>query len=136
LVIEDASMGGQSPEAWAAAVADAAGRHGADRVVAEANNGGDMVRSVLQAADAGLPITLVHASRGKVARAEPIALLYEQGRVSHARAFRELEDELCGLTVGGGYQGPSRSPDRADALVWALTELMLRRRAQPRVRQL
>jgi phage terminase large subunit-like protein len=134
LVLEDASVTGKSPEGWAAAVSACARRHGADRIVAEANNGGDMVQSVLRAADAGLPITLVHASRGKAARAEPIALLYEQGRVRHAAPFPALEDELCGLTAGGGYEGPTRSPDRADALVWALTELMLERRARPRVR--
>jgi phage terminase large subunit-like protein len=68
---------------------------------------------------------LVHASRGKVARAEPVHALYESGRVHHAGAFPDLEDELCGLMTGGGYEGPGRSPDRADALVWAVTEVML-----------
>lgn len=98
-----------------------------------------MVESVLRAADLGsgragaLPLRLVHASRGKVARAEPVAALYEAGRVRHAGIFPALEDELCGLIAGGAYQGPGRSPDRADALVWALTELMLRRAARPRV---
>jgi phage terminase large subunit-like protein len=135
-VIEDASLRG-SPERWAAAVADVAARHKADRVIAEANNGGDMVKSVLRAADAGLPVTLVRASRGKAARAEPIALLYESGRVKHVGAFPALEDELCGLTPGSGYKGPGRSPDRADALVWALTALMLGIvTSAPRVRSL
>ena len=124
-VLEDASIGGASPGGWAAAVAACATRWGADRVVAEKNQGGDMVRHVLQGADAGLPVRLVHASRGKVARAEPVANLYEQGRVRHAGVFRALEDELCGLVVGGVYRGPGRSPDRADALVWGLSELML-----------
>jgi len=124
-VLEDASVQGASPERWAAAVAACARRHGADRVVAERNQGGDMVRSVLMAADAGLPVTLVHATRGKVARAEPVAALYERDRVRHVGALRALEDELAGLVVGGGYDGPGRSPDRADALVWALTALML-----------
>ena len=134
-VIEDASVSGLSPEGWAGVVADVAARRGADRVVAEANNGGDMVASVLRAADSGLPVKLVHASRGKVARAEPVAALYGRGRVRHARAFAGLEDELCGLLVGGGYEGPGRSPDRADALVWAVTELMLGVvRGEPRVR--
>jgi phage terminase large subunit-like protein len=134
-VIADASVSGKSPEGWAAAVADAARRHGADRVIAEANNGGAMVESVLRAADTGLPVKLVHASRGKVARAEPVMVLYQQGRVKHAGAFPDLEDELCGLISGGGYDGPGRSPDRADALVWAVTELMLGRRVvMPRVR--
>jgi phage terminase large subunit-like protein len=134
-VIADASVAGQSPEGWARAVAVAAARHKADRVIAEANNGGAMVSSVLRAADAALPVKLVHAAHGKVTRAEPVSLLYEQGRVRHADAFPELEDELCGLTTGGGYHGPGRSPDRADALVWAVTALMLGRRAiVPRVR--
>jgi predicted phage terminase large subunit-like protein len=135
-VLQDASVGGRSPEGWARAVRDCADRHGADLVIAEANNGGEMVRSVLRTAKAGLPIRLVHASRGKVARAEPIALLYEQGRVKHLGAFPELEDELCGLTVGGGYDGPGRSPDRADAAVWALTALTDGLRGdEPRVRR-
>lgn len=134
-VIEDASVSGLSPEGWAGVVAECAARHGADRVVAEANNGGDMVASVLRAADSGLPVRLVHASRGKSARAEPVAALYGRGRVRHVGAFAELEDELCGMVVGGAYEGPGRSPDRADALVWAVTELMLGRRvAEPRCR--
>ena len=135
-VIEDASVTGATPEGWARAVAGCAARHGADRVVAEANQGGEMVRSVLHAADTGLPVRLVHASRGKVARAEPVAALYEAGRVRHAGVFPMLEDELCGLVVGGGYEGPGRSPDRADALVWALSELMLGRRGAAAVRSL
>jgi predicted phage terminase large subunit-like protein len=132
-VVADASVEGMSPEGWARAVAGAALVHGADRVVAEANNGGAMVESVLRAAEAGLPVRLVHASRGKVARAEPVAALYEAGRVAHRGAFPRLEDELCGLVMGGGYVGPGRSPDRADALVWALSELMLGRRGMARV---
>lgn len=95
-----------------------------------------MVESVLRAADAGLPVRLVHASRGKVARAEPISALYEAGRVAHAGAFPDLEDELAGLQAGGGYAGPTRSPDRADALVWALTELMLGDARRPGLRTL
>lgn len=135
-VLEDASAAGLSPEGWAHAVAKCAARHGADKVVAEKNQGGDMVRSVLRAADVAMPVKLVHASRGKAARAEPVATLYEAGRVKHARRFPALEDELCGLTAGGGYEGPGRSPDRADALVWALTELMLGRRRGAGVRGL
>lgn len=126
-VLADASVTHSSPEGWARAVADAATQWGADRVVAEANNGGAMVESVLRAAQADLPVRLVHASRGKVARAEPVAALYEAGRVRHVGSFPELEDEMCGLMLGGGYIGPGRSPDRADALVWGLTELMLGR---------
>ena len=135
-VLDDASVTTASPEAWAGAVADCAARHGADRVIAEINQGGTMVRSVLLAADVALPLTLVRASRGKVARAEPVATLYHRGRVRHCGRFTALEDEMCGLMAGGGYQGPGRSPDRADALVWALTELMLSPRAKAGVRAL
>lgn len=133
-VIADASVEGLGPEGWARTVAHTAATHGADRVVAEANQGGAMVESVLRAAEAGLSVRLVHASRGKVARAEPVAALYEAGRVAHRGAFPRLEDEMCGLVMGGGYVGPGRSPDRADALVWALTELMLGVRGEARVR--
>ncbi|KQT34674.1 ATP-binding protein [Sphingomonas sp. Leaf412] len=132
-VIEDASVVGASPEGWARAVAACAARVGADRVVAEANQGGAMVKSVLLAADAALPVVLVHATRGKVARAEPVAALYEGARVWHAGVFPALEDELAGLSIGGGYEGPGRSPDRADACVWALTHLMLGARGAARV---
>jgi phage terminase large subunit-like protein len=80
---------------------------------------------------------MVHASVGKSARAEPVAALFERGAAKFAGAFPDLEDELAGLIAGGGYEGPGRSPDRADAMVWAMTELMLgRRRAEPRVRRL
>jgi len=135
-VIDDASVAGASPERWAAETVRAAMRHGADRIIAEANNGGAMVESVLRAAEADLPVRLVHASRGKSARAEPVAALYERGRVCHAGAFPQLEDQMCGLMIGGGYAGPGRSPDRADALVWALTELMLGRRGHHAIRPL
>ena len=134
-VLADCSVTKASPERWARAVAQAARAWNADRVVAEANQGGAMVASVLRAAEIALPLKLVHASRGKVARAEPVAALYEAGRVRHAGMFPALEDELCGLIAGGAYQGPGRSPDRADALVWALTELMLKRGGRPKVWQ-
>lgn len=124
-VLADASLQGASPEHWARVAVDVAARVGADRIVAEVNNGGDLVGSVLRAQNAVLPLKLVRASRGKVARAEPVAALYERGHVHHARAFSALEDELCGLQIGGGYAGATRSPDRADALVWAVTELAL-----------
>ena len=132
-VLADASVRKPSPERWARAVANAAQVWNADRVVAEANQGGAMVESVLRAAELSLPVKLVHARTGKVARAEPVAALYEAGRVRHAGVFPELEDELCGLLAGGAYEGPGRSPDRADALVWAMTELMLGRGGMPRV---
>ena len=127
-VLEDASVAGASPATWAAAVAACVERHGADRVIAEANQGGEMVGEVLRGADAGLPVRLVHATRGKLARAEPVAALYEHGRVKHGGRFPALDDELAGMVVGGVYAGPGRSPDRADALVWAVTELCLRGR--------
>ena len=132
-VLADASVTKPSPERWAKAAAQAARLWKADRVIAEANQGGAMVASVLRAAEISLPLKLVHASRGKVARAEPVAALYEAGRVRHAGTFPVLEDELCGLIQGGAYEGPGRSPDRADALVWALSELMLGRKRTPRV---
>ena len=134
-VLADCSVENASPERWARAVASAAEIWKADRIVAEANQGGAMVENVLRAADLTMPVKLVHASRGKVARAEPVAALYEAGRVKHCGLFAKLEDQLCGLMAGGAYEGPGRSPDRADALVWALTELMLTSRAAPRVRQ-
>ncbi len=123
-VLEDASVEKASPSAWAQAVAAAAARWGADRVVAESNMGGEMVLETLRAAEIALPVKAVHASIGKARRAEPVALAYERGQVVHAGAFGELEDQLCGLQVGGGYAGPGRSPDRADACVWALAELL------------
>lgn len=133
----DCSVESAQPESWARTVAEAARAWNADRVVAEANQGGRMVESVLRAADVSLPLRLVHASRGKVARAEPIAALYEAGRVRHCGHFAALEDQMCGLMAGGAYEGPGRSPDRADALVWALTELMLGKPpAKPSVRRL
>ncbi|HCF24621.1 MAG TPA: ATP-binding protein [Novosphingobium sp.] len=132
-VLADCSVEKASPEKWARAVARAAQAWQADRVVAEANQGGAMVASVLRAADLALPLRLVHASKGKVARAEPVAALYEAGRVRHAGQFPQLEDQLCGLLAGGGYEGPGRSPDRADALVWGLTELVLGKKRVPRV---
>jgi predicted phage terminase large subunit-like protein len=92
----------------------------ADRIVAESNNGGDMVSTVIRAIDPSVPVTLVHASRGKRTRAEPISALYEQGRVSHLDPFPELEDQLCSYTGAPG----EASPDRMDALVWALSEVM------------
>lgn len=135
-MLEDASVAGASPEGWAHAVAACAARYDAERVVAEKNQGGEMVASVLRAAEATLPLQLVHASRGKSARAEPIALLYEAGKAWHVGAWPALEDEMCGLQIGGGYEGPGRSPDRADALVWAMSALLPARRGKAGVRPL
>jgi len=123
-VLEDASEAGLTPEGWAARVAALVARYDADRVVVERNQGGDMVETVLRLHDASLPLHGTHASKGKGARAEPVSFLYAQGRVWHVGGFASLEDELCGLTLDG-YHGPGRSPDRADALVWALWALMI-----------
>ena len=133
-VLADCSLEKPSPERWARKVAQVAQAWSADRVIAEANQGGDMVASVLRAAEISLPLKLVHASKGKVARAEPVAALYEAGRMRHVGQLPQLEDQLCGLLAGGGYQGTGRSPDRADALVWAVTELMLRNTKSPKIR--
>jgi phage terminase large subunit-like protein len=136
-VLGDHSVRGLSPEGWARAVAAAAGHWGADKVIVEANQGGEMVESVLRGADVALPVRSVHARYGKGQRAEPVATWFAKGKAKFAGAFPELEDELVGLTVGGGYEGPGRSPDRADAMVWAMTELLGgRERAMPRVRRL
>lgn len=135
-VLADCSVARAQPDQWARAVADAASQWRADRVVAEANQGGAMVESVLRAADSTLPVKLVHASRGKVARAEPVAALYASVRVKHRGNFAQLEDQMCGMMTGGEYVGPNSSPDRADALVWAMHELMLGRTANPSVRHL
>jgi len=134
-VLADRTVSGLRPEGWARAVAAAAEAWGADRVVAEKNQGGDMIESVLRGVDNALPVKLVSASRGKTARAEPVAARFESGLAKLAGRFPELEDEYCGLTLAGGYEGPGRSPDRADACVWAMTELM-RPVSEPRVRQL
>lgn len=135
-VVADCSLGGAGPSDWARRVAETAQEWTADRVVAEANQGGAMVESVLRAADQALPVKLVHASRGKVARAEPVAALYAAGRVRHVGVFAMLEDQLCGMLVGGTYVGPGNSPDRADALVWAMSELMLGKQGRPSITSL
>ncbi len=133
-VLADRSVEKASPEIWARAVASASDEWRADKVIAEANNGGDMVISTLRAADVMMPVKKVHASRGKTARAEPVSTLYANGKAFHAGAFPKLEDQMCGLLIAGGYEGPGRSPDRADALVWAMTELMLgKTSAGPRI---
>lgn len=136
-VLDDASQVAVRPEGWARAVVAAADKWQADRVVAEVNQGGAMVTAMLKSVDAGLPVTPVRAARGKVARAEPVAALYAEGRVCHAGVFPALEDELCGLLLDGRYAGPGASPDRADAAVWALTALLLGDRVgQPGIREL
>lgn len=112
-----------SPDAWARKAVAQFDSLKADRIVAEGNQGGELVRHTIQSVRPNAPVTIVHASRGKQARAEPIAALYEQGKVSHAAAFSELEDQMCTWEPLG--DPPPPSPDRIDALVWALTALML-----------
>jgi phage terminase large subunit-like protein len=122
-VLEDASVSASSPTVWAKAAIAAMQRHGADRLVAEVNQGGDLVESVLRQVDPLVPYSSVRASRGKIARAEPVAALYEQGRVKHLRDLGDLEDQMCRMT-SRGFEGKG-SPDRVDALVWALHDLMI-----------
>lgn len=123
-VLADDSLQG-SPLTWARAAVAAYHRWKADRIVAEQNNGGEMVELTISTADATVPVKLVHASRGKQTRAEPVAALYEQGRVHHVGNFDALEDEQCLWTPG------DPSPNRMDALVWAITELMISTEATP-----
>ncbi|MBO6918247.1 MAG: DNA-packaging protein [Rhizobiaceae bacterium] len=132
IVLEDGSIDGASPTKWAKRAVELFHLYNADLVVAEGNQGGDMVRTVLQASDASLPIQIVHATRGKWVRAEPIAALYEQNRVMHRGAFNKLEDQMCNFSITGGAN--AMSPDRLDALVWALTALMLDPFGAPTIR--
>lgn len=125
IVLDDLSMKG-TPLEWAnvaiAAYRSPRGhRMGADRIVAEVNNGGDLVAGNIRGVDPNVAFRAVRASRGKLLRAEPVAALYEQGRVHHVGAFTELEDQMCGWTPQSG----EKSPDRLDALVWAVTDLLI-----------
>jgi phage terminase large subunit-like protein len=124
-VLEDASVQGLSPAGWASKAVALYRRLAADALVAEVNQGGDMVRAVLQQIDASLPLRTVHATRGKWLRAEPVAMLYSQGKVKHVDPpLIALEDEMADFGLDGLSGG--RSPDRLDALVWAVTELTAR----------
>ncbi len=133
-VLADRSIQGVRPEAWASAVMRAYEDFDADQIVAEANQGGEMVRTVLSLANADAPVKLVHASRGKHVRATPVAALYEQGRVHHAGRFPVLEDQMCAFGANGFAN--AKSPDRVDALVWAITSLVLDMKNGPRLRAL
>ncbi len=121
-VLQDATVRG-GPTDWARAAIAAMQRHGAERLVAEVNQGGDLVESVIRQVDPLVPFRALRAGRGKGLRAEPVAALYEQGRVRHLRGLGALEDQMCRMTVQG-FQGRG-SPDRVDALVWAIHELMI-----------
>jgi phage terminase large subunit-like protein len=132
VVLEDATLKRALPGDWAGAAVALYHRLCADCIVAEVNQGGDMVAAVIREVDKAVPVRPARAIRGKWLRAEPVAALYQQGRVRHAGRFPELEDEMCDFGPNGLSAG--RSPDRLDALVWALTELLLGRRAAPRIR--
>lgn len=119
-VLADWSAGGLSPRQWAERCVAAYAEYAAARIVVEVNQGGDMAKAVIAQVDASVPVRGVHATRGKRLRAEPVAALYEQGRVRHVGAFPALEDQMTTYDGAGG-----KSPDRLDALVWAITELML-----------
>lgn len=130
-VVADRSSQGETPQAWAARAVDAYREFEADRIVAEVNQGGDMVEAVIRQIDPNIAFRAVRASRGKQARAEPVSALYEQGRVFHLGAFAALEDQMRSF----GADAAGASPDRVDALVWAITDLMLREpRGAPRAR--
>lgn len=133
-VLADVTIERAGPLAWARAAVQTYHRFGADRIVAEVNQGGDLVDSVIRQVEPEIPVRKVRATRGKWLRAEPVAALYEQGRVAHVGAFPELEDQMADFGRDGLSGGAS--PDRVDALVWALTELMLQGGVSPRVRTL
>src|SRR5690606_32889335 len=118
-VLADRTVAGLGPDAWARRATALAAEVGAGALVAEVNQGGDMVKAVLKTAGATLKVREVRATRGKYVRAEPVAALYEQGRIQHARAFDALEEELMAF---GGEMESAGSLDRADALVWAITD--------------
>jgi phage terminase large subunit-like protein len=133
-VLADDTIAGLSPSGWAMKAVALWRRLSADALIAEVNQGGEMVRAVIREVDASVPVTAVRARRGKWLRAEPVAALYEQGRVKHAGAFPALEDEMCDFGIDGLSNG--RSPDRVDALVWALAALSFAASEGPRMRGL
>lgn len=133
-VISDHTIGGAKPDQWARKAIGAYHASAADLIIAEVNQGGDMVASIVQGIDNTVPVKPVFANRGKFSRAEPVAALYAQNRVRHLEGLELLEDEMCDFGIDG--LSNSRSPDRLDALVWALWELMLSRTGTPRVRGL
>ena len=133
-VLADRSLQGRDPATWARAVIAAFRDFQADRIVAETNQGGDLVVNVIRSVDTNAPVKKLHASRGKFARAEPIAALYAEGRVVHVGEFPALENQMCDFGPEGLSEG--RSPDRVDALMWALTDLMLSTTTKPNIRPL
>nr|WP_249144211.1 terminase family protein [Bradyrhizobium lablabi] len=124
-ILEDGS-GVFQPSDWATNAIAIYKARGADRIIGETNNGGDMVENTIRVVDRNVSYRGVHASRGKVIRAEPVSALYEQGRVHHVGAFPQLEDQMCAFTQDFDRDTAGYSPDRMDALVWAISELMLK----------
>lgn len=133
-VLADRTLQGRSPQVWARAAIAAYADYLADRVVAEVNQGGDLVTAVLRQIDENVAVRQVRATRGKWLRAEPVAALYAEGRVAHVGTFDALEDQMCVFGADGLARG--RSPDRVDALVWALTDLMVDGPRRPLVRRI
>jgi predicted phage terminase large subunit-like protein len=133
-VVADRTVQGREPTVWAKAAVAAYHDHEADAVVVETNQGGDLLVQMFRSIDARVPVKKVHASRGKYMRAEPVSTLYAQGRVVHVGEFPELERQMCDFAADGLAHG--KSPDRLDALVWAITELMLIEQKEPRLRTL
>lgn len=132
VILADRTVQGRSPTGWAEAAAAAFTAYGASRIVCEANQGGEMARTLLHIAAPNAPVRLVHAGAGKRVRAEPVTVFYAQGRVAHAPGLRALEDEMCAF----GAPGFSHSPDRVDALVWALSDLLIGHSGGPAARAL
>lgn len=133
VVLADLSVAAATPQMWAARAVEAYHAWHADQLVAEVNQGGDMVSAIIAQADPSIPVAQVRATRGKWLRAEPIALLYSQRRIVHLGVFTELEDQMCNFGIDGLSAG--HSPDRLDAMVWAMTALCLDRSGKPKIRR-
>jgi phage terminase large subunit-like protein len=131
-VLDDAS-GVMAPHEWARTATRLLHEYRGDRIIAERTNGGDMVEHTIRMVDPSAPFRSVWAARGKITRAEPISALYEQGRVHHVGPFPQLEDQMCAFTIDFNRKEMGYSPDRVDALVWALTELMIEGDGQRRL---
>ncbi len=131
-ILQDATEQGLSPEAWARKAINLYHQWDADCLLVETNQGGDLVTTLIHTLDPSVPIRTAFAKKSKVTRAEPVAMLYEQGRVLHTRQFKDLETELSQL----GTKNLKHSPDRADALIWAVTHLLLNQNSGPHIRRL
>ena len=132
-VLQDATLGQATPEDWASRAVGLFRDYDADCIIAEGNQGGEMVESVLRQIEPNLPIRRVHARRSKTTRAEPVSHLYSRGLVTHVGRFDALEAQMCKMGAKLG-KGRAKSPDRVDALVWAIDALLMRRGEEVRVR--